>query len=955
MAKAVNRSGPLTHHLVQYPPQGRGAGGEGKAAGLASLSREGYTLPVSHAFMDDELVLFTSYFNLSGGRRQDTADTFRVDPNLSSTSSPDGAAALYIVTEASMSGHMGPRARRVAADVVAWEYASHGDDAPAPRLKAALRAAHDAVLREFDGHVAVGMSVMAVEQDTVYLGQVAPAQVYVLHEGSLHSISASAEGTSPFSGALGAQAGAQVSVFRDQIGPEDIVALCSSWYHRGADAEDLRACFGAGTADDIAESMLELAKQHGVQDTTVIVVEAALASEVELEAAADAPPTVMEQVDSAVQALAGVGRLLWSELRSHPAGYPEDGRNGRAQSPIPDFPAPEAEPAGQQAAEPLPHAGARPAYGDEPTGEPVRAQTATQEDTDHAEPSVAESRRQASRQPGAPAATPQETGAEESSADSAISPGSDQATEEVPIVSPETVSREVPAVESDRPRSRARDEAVRSSLRASIPPRGHAGREQAREPDGSRATKREPVSELDQVNSRIQNDPDLGDVIPPVQAFPDTSTEPERIYATSKDMQKVNKRPRRFGGARPVGRDPLSGPAVIRPGLGDLDLRRPASRPAPPAVIWFSIAVVFVLAVVAGYLYFHRPHRAVAANPYPKKFNHNIALAVAAKNPSVQDAYLSRARQDITLAREFGSKPKALAGMRLRWQMTSDDLHHVARQRAPLLLSNFGQFPGAQPTEIAASPSMVLVLDAGRKSVFSVTPYSTSNPALILQDGETDSGFTIGMPKHIATDGATALVLDDHNVLVRDAAGVKTAASLPQITQTPQNVVTLGTSDPDVYLLDTANNQLWRYPSAVSGFNPEPAEYFTPGTPNTPTLTHAVWFAFDQNALYILQGNGSVQKFDLQANPERFAVNLHTPLQKPLSIFTGPGLNFVWIADPANSRIVQFDKSGSFIRTFRSGTAEMDFSQIRSFAVSSDGHTMYVLCGAKLFAFPVPR
>src|SRR5438067_9309914 len=77
--------------------------------------------------MDDELVLLTSYFNLADGRRQDNADTFRVDPDLPSAGAPDGVAALYVVTESSAGGHMGPRARKLTADTIAWEYSTHGD------------------------------------------------------------------------------------------------------------------------------------------------------------------------------------------------------------------------------------------------------------------------------------------------------------------------------------------------------------------------------------------------------------------------------------------------------------------------------------------------------------------------------------------------------------------------------------------------------------------------------------------------------------------------------------------------------------------------------------------------------------------------------------------------------------------------------------------------------------
>src|SRR5437588_2124304 len=91
--------------------------------------------PTTHRSMDDELVLLTSYFNLAGGRRQDNADTFRVDPSLQSGTSPDGVAALYVVTESTTGGQMGPRARKLAADTVAWEYSSHADVPPASRLR----------------------------------------------------------------------------------------------------------------------------------------------------------------------------------------------------------------------------------------------------------------------------------------------------------------------------------------------------------------------------------------------------------------------------------------------------------------------------------------------------------------------------------------------------------------------------------------------------------------------------------------------------------------------------------------------------------------------------------------------------------------------------------------------------------------------------------------------------
>jgi len=893
--------------------------------------------------MDDELVLLTSYFNLAGGRRQDTADTFRVDPSVASATSPDGTAALYIVTESSGGSHMGTRARRLALDTVAWEYASHGDVQPAARLRGALQAAHEAVVGEYEGHVSIGMSVIAVEGDTVFLGQVAPAQVYVVHDGGLHSIAAAVEGTSPFGQALGSSAGPQVTVFRDQIGAGDVVALCSSWFHRGADPDDLRRCFGAGDADDIAECLLDLGKEHGVRDTTVIVIEAALARDLDLPSDEEEPIGFMEQVDTAVQALANVGRMFWAELRMRPE-VPES--NGQTPRDIPDaesgIPSEEAAaPVPGQSAD-TPHYSDHPAYGDDTT-------------------------------PNAPPSGAAETGLpRESTGQRQRRPGSavaDQATDEVPIVPADEVLHDGRDVSDagarpiERGSGRKEDTQEVAALQTPSPPvdraaeyaapAGHSGQVETRPESPA-------VSEIDQVNRRIQNTPDLGDVIPPVQAFPDTSTEPSRIYATTRDIQAVNKRRRRFGGvARPVVKDSQAGAPVIRPGMNDVDLRRPVGRPTPHAVIWLGAVAVTVLAAAAVIIfYLHHRSTGVAVKPYATYAARDIVLAQQSKTPTLQDLYLGKARNYIRLAQLHGTSARRVAQLNQSLQSTSDSLHHIARVTSPTLLSDFARFPGAQAAEVAAGPGILFVLDTGRHSVFSLAPSPLAGPNEIVKAGEIDNALTVSNPQQLAVNGSTALVFDDHNVLVRYTAGTKSATSLVQPSQTPEQVVAIGSSAPDVYVLDKANNELWRYPNGLTYFNPPPSAFFTPNTPGTPNLNSAVSFAFDDKYLYVLRSDGSLLKFDiLQANPQKFTPPdsvLHTPLRNPTELFTSVGLNYVWVGDPANGRILQLDKSGNYVRTYRSsGGSGMDLHQMKSFTVGPEGHTMYVLAGTRLFSFGV--
>lgn len=918
---------------------------------LAMLDQQAIYFADTKITMDEELVLLTSYFNLVDGRRQDTADTFRVDPAVSSATAPDGTAALYVITEASAAGQMGPRARRLAADTVAWEYASHNDDPPAARIKSALRAADEAVRQQFDGHVAVGMSIIAVEGDTVYLGQVAPTQVYVLHDGSLHSIAATGDGSLPFARSIGSNEGPRISVFRDQVGPGDVVALCSSWFHRALDAADLRDCFSAATAEDITDCLLHLAKSHDASLATAIVIEAVPASELE-EDRGEAVPGFMEQVDIAVQALAGVGRMLWTELRAVPPP-PPSGNNGKHSG-------------DGDGAHPVPRPSRDEAEILAPTPPPT-VSTSEAPPGDAAEPVDFE--------------PDWETGPELPTANPEAAPERPvhyhQMTEEIPIISPNPatadgdITGEIPIIE-DGPVAAANHDghgAIPVAPEADTAPDvwtepepvpeppsqvgtvPEVAPEPAREPEPVTGSSSRPLSEMDQVNSRLHDGPDMGEVIPPVQAFPDTGTQPERIYATSKDIQAVNKRPRRFGGmARPGGRDPLTGPTVIRPNLGAIDLERPSGAQAPPLAIWAGIAVIVLLAAGSLYLFLHHRH-AVAVNPYPALVSQDISRAMQAKTPANQDYYLARAHRNLALATHTGADAGQVQQLQHHLLTTEDLLHHITPIAKPVVLANFANVPGAQPTEVATAPGVAFVLDTARKKVFSFSANSPgSGPTTILETGEVDSGFTIGSPMQIATAGSTALIFDDHNTLVRDVAGTKTATALTEPNQ-GEKIIAMATEDPDVYLLDPGTSQVWRYPGATTGFNPTAESYFGSAAP--PPLAHAVSFAMDGTDMFILLSNGSVLKYDNQANAQTFKINLRTPIQDPTAISTAQGVANLWIADPVHGRIVQLNKSGGYMRTYVSGTSGMDLHQIKGMAIGPAGNTLYVVVGSKLVDFNV--
>jgi hypothetical protein len=1029
----------------------------------------------------EELVLLTSYFNLAGGRRQDTADTFKVESSVPSGTSPDGVAALYVVTEASAGGHMGPRARRLVAETIGWECEQAADAAPPQRLRGALRAAHVAVADEGDGHVAVGAGVIVVEAGSIFLAQASPAQVYVLHEGQLHSIT-TVEEPSPFARALGALEGPHISLFRDEISTGDVLALVSSWYARGADPEDVRECFSAGTAEDIAEALLDLARAADVRDVTGIIIEAVDASMVERDGSDEEIPGFMEQVDAAVAGLAGVGRMLWTELRTTPRDDVEpqtervvaadvDGdevpdarplppRQRRGLTPSPDatidgsetiddtveaeppvtrsrgrrgfltnlrFPSRgNAEPVadedefdplapGQFPEEDEPWPSARPStYAERARQspsrethrdpiEPIRSsepssrpRTRTEERTpvndpyevyreqatdeipvvpSEAEPAYPADNAPALEEPRHVSAPDEPSYADAEQGRPAWNDGATaeielptQNTAEIPVINPSSEPYTEPPVARPASRPVARpvqqsdvraDEQASAALDETEDPSAEPRRRRlfsrenrvrrspirpaATEPDEIAAPEPAVSAEMEEVNARLHAGPDMGEVVPPVQAFPDTSTEPSRIYATSKDIQAANKRPRRFGGVnRPSAIDPLSGPAVIRPGV-DLDLRRPSSRSAPPAAIWATGVLFFALLAVAGYLWWQHRHTTAAVNPYPALVRTDIRKANGAKDPTTQDRWLARARTNLALARKNGDTQLELTHLAAALGTTADTLHHVTHVTNQVVLTDFTKFPGARPTQIAVSPGVVFVMDIGRKGVFAVHPTTKTNPTELVSDGQSLDGYTIGAPQQVATDGQTALVLDTNNVVVRDLNGVQSATSLTPGAPSV-HYVQMGSSDPDIYLLDPSNSQVWRYPYGVADYNPPPATYFDTTKPD---LSTAVSFVYDGLSLYVLKRDGTVMKWDNQANPVRFTAHTLTPVTNPTEIYTDQGLKYLWIADPTHHRIVQIDKNGGYVHTYASPA----FSSIKSMAVGPAGNTVFLLSGSRLLSF----
>jgi hypothetical protein len=168
---------------------------------------------------------------------------------------------------------------------------------------------------------------------------------------------------------------------------------------------------------------------------------------------------------------------------------------------------------------------------------------------------------------------------------------------------------------------------------------------------------------------------------------------------------------------------------------------------------------------------------------------------------------------------------------------------------------------------------------------------------LALSEGESAVAATYFKDKEnilmLSTSGKL-LEYDEGNVQFADTADVEW-----------KNGVDIKTYSTRVYILDSLNNQIWRYTRTRDSYGSAQAYVSNTGV----DLTKAVSFAVDGN-VWILNSDGSITKL-LSGEPVTFEIK-KAPLTEPTSptkIYTELELNQVFVLDPTSNKIFVYTKS----------------------------------------------
>lgn len=103
-------------------------------------------------------------------------------------------------------------------------------------------------------------------------------------------------------------------------------------------------------------------------------------------------------------------------------------------------------------------------------------------------------------------------------------------------------------------------------------------------------------------------------------------------------------------------------------------------------------------------------------------------------------------------------------------------------------------------------------------------------------------------------------------------------------------------------------------------------------------------------SIYVLFSNGNLEKYTGGTKADFSIVGLDKPIQKPLKVVTNADYKQIYVGDGAEGRLIAFDTDGVLAFQIKPQLGS-EWSNLKSFDISADEKTFYVLAGTKVYEF----
>ncbi len=279
---------------------------------------------------------------------------------------------------------------------------------------------------------------------------------------------------------------------------------------------------------------------------------------------------------------------------------------------------------------------------------------------------------------------------------------------------------------------------------------------------------------------------------------------------------------------------------------------------------------------------------------------------------------------------------------------------------------------GSEPEQLIVQGSRVFVGDVGldRVTRYGLDEVSGLIPetagSLVAERGQVLSdGQVVGELTDIAWGAAggerrssNLLILDSNRNLIEvDAATGLKPLAVADRDQWVTPHLTEGYNG-NFYLLDSGSGKILRYQPTAEGYGNPPDNYLEGDA--AIDLSRAVDMAID-GSIWILYSDGTVQTF-FQGRQQPFVLEAPPdgPISGPRAIYTGSAAGAaqtLYITDSGGGRILEYDKSGKYLRQFRPAD-KADQEKLRRMTdlqVDELNRTFYILASDGLYRTDIPE
>ena len=383
-----------------------------------------------------------------------------------------------------------------------------------------------------------------------------------------------------------------------------------------------------------------------------------------------------------------------------------------------------------------------------------------------------------------------------------------------------------------------------------------------------------------------------------------------------------------------------------------------------------AIAIPILAAIVVGVIYLQKGrmieaeytnHFTAAQNKFQQ------AQAIAVTDPAAAVGLMDEAEVSLQEAEKIKVDQPEIAEMRQQMATMADKIGNVQRLYSLPQLRQYTD-PGTRLDRIVVQGVELYVLDSGTDRIFhhrlddvgeTLLPDDEASLVLAARGQEVDN-VIVGdildmawMPAGGNRQTSDLVMLNTTGLLEFNPNWGITSSALAggELMSLP---VAVNSYFGNFYILDPPANRLLRYLPTADGYSAQPDSYFVDDQPVD--LSNAIDFAID-GAVYVLFRDGRLSKFQSGQAVEFNITGLDKPFKNPVSIFTAPDeqVQYIYVADAGNQRIVQLEKDGRFIRQFKPREEEVvTFANLQDIYVDEIGSRLYILDSNNLYIGNIP-